>query len=223
MDFLIYVFFVVAGYLGWLILFSDSFPISLNPRGSSRVGGIAQILLIVFSFFVLSQTTIFAASPKAEIPSELSHHMALPVQDLNRTFNLLELSLKFLKLLLFEEIPRIGLYFLALYASIRVLSNNIAIFASLALSSICFALMHKFDLYLHIDTAFVGAALTLIGLKYGVLISTLLHVALNHFKIGLIFPGLTDGASIFLGMAFNTIWLYVLWRYLFWSGIRKAD
>jgi len=223
MDFLIYVFFVTAGYLGWLILLSGSLSISLNPKGSSWVGGVTQIMLIISSFFIFSQTTILTVSPKADVPLELSDNLALPVQDYNRTISLLELSLQFLKLLLFEEMPRIGMYFLALYASVRVFSTKTAIFASLVLSSIFFGLIHRFDLYLLIQIAFVGAALTLIGLKYGVLVSTLLHVALNHFKIGLIFPGLTAGANIFLGMTFNIIWVYVLWRYLFWPRSGKAE
>ncbi len=221
MDIVLYGIFVIVGYLGWLVCWSDSLEDLPKPKSFFQIGSLANFLLVAVSFFVMGQTTIFAASVNANLYSEVSPPLALPVLDMNRSASILELTLRFLKLLLFEDMPRIGIYLLALYVSTKFFSPSTSVFISLVLSSFCFALIHGFDLSLTIQAAFVGAILTLVGLRHGVAMSAFLHVALNHFKIGVFFPGFAAGTNIFLGIFLNSIWVYVLWSSLFWPKLRR--
>ncbi|MCX7783011.1 MAG: hypothetical protein N2318_05140 [Meiothermus sp.] len=214
MDILIYSISLVVGYSGWLVLFSDSFSSDLKPKAIPQVGNAGQLLFLVFTFLVLGQTTIFAASIGSIKPFEGQYPLLLPVLDANRSIDLMEFLLHYVRLLFLEEIPRIGMCLLILYLLRNTVSLKVNLGVALFFSTLWFTIIHDYGIVLLTQTAFVGTSLTLIGLRHGLAVSTLFHTLLNHFKLGLFFPYLSLMFTTLLMLTLNFLILTALWRYL---------
>jgi hypothetical protein len=220
---LIYTAFLLVGYLGWLVLFSDSFNLVVKPKCIPHMKNFRQLLVLVATFMVVSQTTIFAVFIASPVPIEHQFPWVLPVTDINRFISPIELFLQFLRLLFLEEIPRIGLWLLFAYLLRNITPFHVNLGVALLFSSVWFAMIHDFPTILLISAVFVGACLTLIALKHGLVVSALLHTLLNHHKLGLFFPHFPPLLTILLVLVLNSLMLIVLWRYLFSSAYMKEE
>jgi hypothetical protein len=207
--------FFVFGYVGWLTLFSGRFRrrpriALLDSMSSVRAWLILGMVYILLGLSMLWITLGFTDTERLSLPQPAP--LLLPVADAEKLASVSDALRNFLQLIFVEEIPRVGLLILGIYLLGRLLPFRAVLWLALGVSSGWFALMHpQFPLQFLVMAGLIGAVLSLVALRNGLIISGLLHLLINHFKIGFFAPGLPQEIYAVAGYALLIAVLLIIW------------
>lgn len=202
------VLYVLAGYSAYFYVGRFRYkPAMWMPEGWS---------LPKLIWLILTWTLVGACSQMnlyRHFPPEIRETTDLffPILNSARHSSIVDLIKNYLWVLVVEDAPRYGFFWLLYHRPFA--RKPIGLVVAALLSSIPFVLLHQFSKgELILMTLLVGLLLNATALRFGVLVCSIFHVAINHYSAGVFFPCLGEGnvlLALFVAGAVSVFFLLI--------------